>query len=58
MNKADIIMATPEKWDHLSRKWKQRKVIHKVGLYIFDEMHLLPEGGATYEVIASRVRYM
>lgn len=29
-----------------------------MSLYIFDEIHLLPEGGAVYEVIASRVRYM
>lgn len=58
MNKADIIMSTPENWDFISRKWKQRKVVQRVSLYIFDEIHLLPEGGAVYEVIASRVRYM
>lgn len=27
-------------------------------LYIFNEIHLLPENGAVYEVICSRVRYM
>lgn len=38
MNKADIIVSTPEKWDFISRKWRQRKIVQKVGLYIFDEL--------------------
>lgn len=58
MNKGDIIVSTPENWDFLSRKWRQRKVIQKVGLYIFDELQLLPELSSVYEVISSRVRYM
>ena len=59
IKKADVIIATPEKWDFISRKWRQRKLVQQVYLYIFDELHMLPsEIGATYEVIASRVRYM
>jgi pre-mRNA-splicing helicase BRR2 len=27
VNKADIIVATAERWDMISRKWRQRKVI-------------------------------
>lgn len=27
-------------------------------MYIFDEIHLLTEAGATYEIIASRARYI
>ena len=54
----DVIIATPEKWDFISRKWKQRKIVQKVGLYIFDEIHLLSESGSVYEIICSRVRYM
>lgn len=58
MKKADVILATPEKWDFMSRKWRQRKIVQNVYLYIFDEIHLIPESSATYEVICSRVRYL
>jgi hypothetical protein len=40
----NIIVATPEHWDMLSRRWKQRKAVQDVPLFIVDEMHLL--GGA------------
>ena len=38
MAKADIVLTTPEKWDIISRKWRQRKVVQEVGLYILDEL--------------------
>lgn len=31
VEKANIIISTPERWDVLSRRWKQRKVIQQVG---------------------------
>ncbi len=55
MNKADIIVSTAERWDMISRKWRQRKVVQRVGLYILDQLQILD---ATYEVIASRIRFM
>lgn len=55
VNKADVIVATAEKWDMISRKWRQRKVIQRVGLYILDQLQTLD---ATYEVLASRIRFM
>jgi len=57
LTQADIIISTPEKWENLSRKWKSRKAVQEVGLYILDELHLISEY-ATYEVVASRIRYM
>ena len=30
----DIIFSTPQKWDVLSRRWKQRKNVQTVGLFI------------------------
>ena len=47
------MMCTPEKWDFLSRKWRQKKVIQEVSLMIFDNLHLL---GSVYEIIMSRTR--
>jgi pre-mRNA-splicing helicase BRR2 len=57
---ADIIICTPEKWDFISRKWRQRKQVLQVSLYIFDSIHLINEGhagsGVAYEIVMSRVR--
>ncbi|BAM39092.1 DEAD-box helicase [Theileria orientalis strain Shintoku] len=51
----NIIITTPEKWDGISRHWKRRKLVSKVGLTIFDELHLLGESrGATIESIVAR----
>ena len=55
----DVIFATPQKWDMLSRRWKQRKSIQTIGLFIADEIHLVGgDIGPTYEVIVSRMRYI
>lgn len=36
-----LVLATPQQWDMLSRRWKQRKQVQGVGLFIMDEMQLL-----------------
>jgi pre-mRNA-splicing helicase BRR2 len=33
---ADIIMATTAVWETVSRRWRQRKVLHQITLVIFD----------------------
>lgn len=38
---ADIIIATPEKWDGISRAWQNRGYVRKVALLVIDEIHLL-----------------
>lgn len=54
---ADIIIATPEKWDGISRNWQSRAYVKKVGLLIIDEIHLLgADRGPILEVIVSRMR--
>ncbi|XP_078430193.1 U5 small nuclear ribonucleoprotein helicase isoform X4 [Wolffia australiana] len=56
---ADIIICTPEKWDGISRSWKNRAYVTKVGLMILDEIHLLgADRGPILEVIVSRMRYI
>lgn len=37
----NIIVGTPEKWDVLSRRWKQRKNVQTIGLFVVDELHLI-----------------
>lgn len=41
LGKGDIIVSTPDKWDILSRRWKQRKNVQNVSLFIVDETHLI-----------------
>ena len=41
LGKGNIIISTPEKWDILSRRWKQRKNVQNVNLFIVDEVHLI-----------------
>ena len=48
---ANIAITTPEKWDILSRRWKQRKHVKDVALFIVDELHLVGQRhGAALEV--------
>lgn len=41
LEKGQVIISTPDKWDALSRRWKQRKHIQQVSLFIIDELHLI-----------------
>jgi pre-mRNA-splicing helicase BRR2 len=57
--RGNVIVTTPDKWDILSRRWKQRKNVQNVSLFIVDECHLI--GGAdgpVIEVVCSRMRYI
>uniref|UniRef100_A0A453R8X1 RNA helicase n=3 Tax=Aegilops tauschii subsp. strangulata TaxID=200361 RepID=A0A453R8X1_AEGTS len=57
LDKGEIIISTHEKWDSLSRRWKQRKHIQQVGLFIVDELHLIgSEKGHVLDIIVSRMR--
>ncbi|GER32011.1 U5 small nuclear ribonucleoprotein helicase [Striga asiatica] len=59
IEKGQIIISTPEKWDALSRRWKQRKHVQQVSLFIIDELHLMGgQGGPVLEIIVSRMRYI
>ena len=60
ISKAHIIVSTADKWDVLSRRWKKRKAIQNIQLFIADDLHLIgsQHNGTTLEVICSRTRYM
>lgn len=49
VEKGNIIISSPEQWDMLSRRWKQRKNVQNVPLFIVDELHLV--GGRNGPVI-------
>ena len=55
---ATIIITTPEKWDSVTRKWKDhQKLMQMVKLFLVDEVHILKEDrGATLEAVVSRMK--
>lgn len=69
LEQADILVATPEKWDLISRGWRgdigtetvsvAKPFIRRVRLLVIDEVHLLGEDrGAVLEAIVSRTRFI
>ena len=57
---ASVIITTPEKWDSMTRKWKDRaKLMQLVKLFLIDEVHMLKDTrGATLEAVVSRMKGM
>ena len=72
VERADILVCTPEKWDLISRSWRGNKesadgsggsdgkdFVKRVRLLVLDEVHLLgEERGAVLEAIVSRTRFI
>ncbi|GFS09808.1 activating signal cointegrator 1 complex subunit 3 [Elysia marginata] len=56
---ANLICTTPEKWDSMSRRWKDNKILfQQIQLFLIDEIHILndPHRGATVEAVVSRMK--
>lgn len=55
---SSIIVTTPEKWDSITRKWKDHgKLLEMVKLFLIDEVHILSDPrGATLEAVVSRMK--
>lgn len=59
LTQGKIIICNVKQWDSISRRWKQRKAVQAVTLFIMDDLHFLGgEGGPTLEVVISRMRYL
>ncbi|CAI4227464.1 unnamed protein product [Auanema sp. JU1783] len=59
LQRGKLIIATPERWDNISRRWKQRKNVQAVKLFVVDDLHMIGgSNGPVLEVICSRMRYM
>lgn len=69
LEKADVLVCTPEKWDLISRSWRgdvgsearsdAKGFVRRVRLLVIDEIHLLGEDrGAVLEAIVSRTRFI
>lgn len=58
---SDLVLATPQQWDALSRRWKQRAAVQKVSLFVVESLQSIGSGtasGVALEVVLSRMRYM
>lgn len=55
---ADIIVTTPEKWDSMTRKWRDHeKLVQLIKLLLIDEVHILnKDRGAALEAVVSRMK--
>ncbi|KDO30202.1 hypothetical protein SPRG_04992 [Saprolegnia parasitica CBS 223.65] len=57
---ANVVIATPEQWDVLSRRWRKRPRIQQVSLFITEDLQFLGGGeyGPTMEIVLSRMRFI
>lgn len=56
---ANVVLSTPERWDVITRKWKDYpQFISSIALVMIDEIHLLNETsrGATLEAVITRMK--
>ncbi|CEP21995.1 unnamed protein product [Cyberlindnera jadinii] len=55
-----LILATPQQFDVISRRWKQRRNIQTIELLITDDVQCVGNGaeGCVYENIISRMRFI
>lgn len=56
---AHVIITTPEKWDSVTRKWRDNaRLMQMIKLFLVDEVHILNESrGATLEAVVSRMKF-
>nr|CDS20805.1 Activating signal cointegrator 1 complex subunit [Echinococcus granulosus] len=59
LRNADVIVSTPEKWDGVSRSWRQRNYVRQIALIVIDEIHMVGEDrGPVIEAIVSRANFI
>lgn len=60
LSQSHLLLATPQQFDHLTRRWRQRKNVQKIELIICDDIQEINnrELGSIYENIISRVLFL
>lgn len=51
-----LILSSVDNFYAISKRWKQRKSIQNIGLYILDDLHMICDKNSVYEVLVSRCR--
>ena len=52
-----VVVSCAEYFEVLTRRWRQRKALQKVGLLILNQVNLIAESGSHMEVAVSRMRF-
>ena len=56
---SNLVISTPSQWDMLSRRWRQRKHVQNISLFIVDHLNMIDNDiGPIIEIITSRIRFM
>ncbi|KAH8581649.1 small nuclear ribonucleoprotein helicase [Cryptosporidium sp. chipmunk genotype I] len=62
LERASIIISTPEKWESITRRWwtKSRSFVKDVKLIIFDEIHLIGQEprGSVVETLVCKTKFI
>ncbi|CAD7928197.1 unnamed protein product [Amoebophrya sp. A120] len=62
LEQSNLVVTTPDKFDMISRRHKQKKgqVVQELNLLLCDELHLLEDAevGPIYEAVVSRMRFL
>ena len=59
LESSNVVLTIPKHWDVLSRRWRHRKHVQNVDLFIVDCLHLIASPvGPCMEIITSRMRYI
>ena len=57
--RSQIVLSSPLAWEALSRRWRQRKAVQQISLFIIDDLHLVGgRDGPIIEIGTSRARYI
>lgn len=54
-----LVLATPDQFDFVSRRWRQRKVVQSLEMVILDDIHVIGNvQGSIYENTITRLRFI
>lgn len=58
LSSSHLVLATPEQFEFVSRRWRQRKSVQAIELLINDDAHMVGNGsrGIAYEILVARMR--
>ncbi|EGW35791.1 uncharacterized protein SPAPADRAFT_131497 [Spathaspora passalidarum NRRL Y-27907] len=57
LNESHLVLATPEQFANLSKRWKTKKSFKSIDLLILDDIHFIGSL-PTYEILVSRIRML
>lgn len=53
-----LILATPDQFEYIARRWRQRKVVQAIEMVVADDIHMLGTPGINYENCIAKMRFI